>query len=140
LPQAPQLFGSVWVFVSQPFIWTVPLQFANPAAQCAWQTPPAQEGMVLVVLHTTPHPPQLRVSVCVFVEHPVIPPQLAKPGIHMDAVHTPMLQDVPIGHILPHAPQLLLSVWTFASHPSAGLPLQSAKPGLQLRKQFPPLQ
>ena len=41
---------------------------------------------------------------------------------------------------VPHAPQLLTSVRRFTSQPSAGLALQSAKPGAQVCTQSPPAQ
>jgi hypothetical protein len=44
----------------------------------------------------------------------------------------PLLQLCPLVHAWPHAPQLLVSVFVLTSQPSAGLPLQSWKPALQV--------
>jgi hypothetical protein len=52
-------------------------------------------------------------------------------AVHVNVVQTPALQLCPGLQTLPHAPQLLTSLFVLISQPSAGLRLQSWKPGLQ---------
>ena len=63
-PQAPQLSGSVARFVSQPSVWRLPLQSANPDAHVPVQTPFVQVRVAMLFEEqTTPQPPQLLTSV-----------------------------------------------------------------------------
>ena len=59
LPQVPQLFTLLTMFVSQPLA-RVPSQLAKPALQEAMvQMPIVQAGLPLATLQTDPHDPQL---------------------------------------------------------------------------------
>ena len=86
--------------------------------------------------HTCPHAPQLVGSVVVLISQPstALPLQLADPAWHV-STHVWLLQTfVAPGttpQTVPHVPQLS-GENKFASQPSAGLLLQSAKPGLQI--------
>jgi hypothetical protein len=91
-PHPPQLATSVAVLISQPSVCALLLQSAKPDWQLAAQRLAAQEGFVWLLLHTTPHAPQLVASLWTFVVQP-IPAQLAKPGMHALVMHVPPLQD-----------------------------------------------
>lgn len=87
---------------------------------------------------TRPHAPQFVGSFETSVSQPRLPgEQSAKPPSHTTTLHVPARQ-VPVvtfGRLLqtlPQKPQFAESVVVAVSQPSAALPLQSAKPGLQL--------
>jgi hypothetical protein len=142
----PQLFTLFVVLISQPSA-TTPLQFAKPGSQLATAHDPATQAAVpFAALHVLPQAPQLLTLVCVFTSQPSagFPLQSAKPGLQAATTHAPAEQPaVPfaIEQTFPQPPQWLALVCVFTSQPSAGLPLQFAKPALQLATaQLPPLQ
>src|SRR5439155_14713177 len=93
--------------------------------------------MALGRLQATPQPPQLEALPAMSCSQPswTVPSQSAKPGLHEAMVHAPAAQE-PVAwaglHTAPQAPQLVASAAMLVSQPSAALPLQSAKPALQL--------
>ncbi len=96
------------------------------------------------VSQSVPHPPQLLMSVLMFVSHPSSgsPSQLEKPLAQLGA-QVPLEQEVvPLGfvHVLKHDPQLLIDVFVSVSHPLLGCPSQSPAPTEQLGMHTPPLQ
>jgi hypothetical protein len=140
-PQAPQLFGSVWVSVQQPPHATVPAgqlvdeppQPAEPpqrSAQVPWLQPwPAGQ--------TLPQTPQFSESACKSTQRPVFvlllpAPHTAEPAGQLVAqkrvaVHTPPPAHCgvqllaahfwPKPHAFPQAPQLFGSVWVSVQQP-----------------------
>lgn len=83
-------------------------------------------------MHCVPHPPQFE-FVWRLVSQPVAyeRSQSAKPGLHDEIAHMPLLHAaVPFAakHTTPHAPQLFGSELSVASHPLAALPSQSPLP------------
>jgi hypothetical protein len=70
--QPPQFSGSLETGVSQPFVWKLPSQLANPELQLPLQTLLLQIGVELLVLQTMPHPPQLVVDDVVPVSQPSV--------------------------------------------------------------------
>jgi hypothetical protein len=122
----------------------MPLQLANPALHAAMTHTPAEHAAAaLGKTHTLPHAPQLLVLVMVLVSQPsaALLLQSAQPALHDPIPHTPPIHaatPLAIGaHIWPHEPQLLTVVNTLTSQPSAMIPLQSAKPTLQVILQTP---
>src|SRR5262245_28825815 len=82
-----------------------------------------------------PQVPQFFMSPLTLVSQPLasMPSQFLKPGLQEASPHIPTMQPgIPLGteQRLPHMPQLPTSLPTPISHPSAGLPLQSSKPGV----------
>ena len=102
-PQAPQLFGSIWVLMHTP----MPGQLGN-GEQTVNDDPqdglhaPATHGTIAAHLH--PQPLQLFSSVFVSTH---VPPQSV--GFVAGQAHTPVWQIFPPAHWTPQAPQLALS-------------------------------
>jgi hypothetical protein len=110
VPQAPQLFGSVSVFVQTPGRQAVrPVLHVMPHVLFVHVAVPPCAGQTLLQL------PQLLGSVAVFTSQPLLrfPSQLAKPALHMmphvlfEHVAVPFCA----GQTLPQRPQLFGSFW-----------------------------
>jgi hypothetical protein len=131
LPQAPQLFGSLPIEVSQ-FVPGCPGQCANPMLQLPMaHMPLAQAGDPFIVVQVRPHIPQLAGVVCVLVSQPSLGSLLQSPNPFAHAVitHCPAVQvsvALLIEHCFLHAPQLFGSPSMWTSQPVAGLLSQSA--------------
>jgi hypothetical protein len=84
-----------------------------------------------------PQLPQFVALVCRFTSQPFValPSQSAKPVLHTNP-HSPAehiaVAFAGVGQAFPQAPQLASEVAVFTSHPSDAIPLQFAKPVLQL--------
>jgi hypothetical protein len=115
---------------------TFPSQLANGALQAATVHVDAlQPAVPLTTKHCWLHPPQLFGSLLVCVSQPSTArwSQSWKPALHDATVHAPPAQPaVPFASLqtCPQVPQLFVSAPVSVSHPFAGLPSQSAKPGL----------
>src|SRR5438309_1636105 len=101
------------------------------------QLPPLHAPVPFAIAHTAPQLPQLFASLAMVVSQPSfgLPLQSAKPGLHAPIWQLPLVHSGPpfLGeHTWPQPPQLAMSEAVFTSQPSFGLPLQSAKPGLQV--------
>jgi hypothetical protein len=130
MPHPPQSFTSLpRVAVSQPSAG-LPLQSPQPLAHAPTTHAPAEHAFTVTCgsAHAPAQLPQWLTSVCSFTQ---LPEQLVSPAPHV-VVHVPLEHTVPPGHTLPHEPQLPLFARTLISQPFAGLPSQSAKPGLQV--------
>ncbi len=132
MPQAPHAVAVVFVSVSQPSVWRFALQFARPAAQVPLHAldPQVREAMP-VALHTVLQAPQLFGSRVVSTQVALAPlPQVVSDP--QDTWHVPPEQNCPAAQAFPQAPQFALLLVMFTSQPSAAVPLQFAKPALQL--------
>ena len=106
--------------------------------------PVVQPAVPWLVLHTVPQMPQLVVLVFVLVSQPLVRllSQLPQPALQViphvlaPQVAVPL---VPL-HARPHDPQFVGLVVTLVSQPSVKMPLQLAKPGLQVIPQVLALQ
>jgi hypothetical protein len=135
-PHEPQLFGSVFVFASQPLA-----PFMSQSCSGGVQTRPphvplAHDSMPPATVHACPQVPQLLGSAAVWSSQPsaFIMLQSPQPVVHAMA-HVPLAHEaVPfaVPHFFLHAPQLLVSVFVLTSQPLAFVMSQSAKPALQL--------
>jgi hypothetical protein len=140
-PHPPQLVVVVRL-VSHPFA-VFPSQFAKPVLHAAIKQSPFEHCIVAFgAVQTTPQFPQLFTVKFIFVSQPlaVIPSQFLKPEIHDTIEQTPATHaEFAFGseHEFPQVPQFAKLVFRLTSHPSALLPLQLAKPLLQLIEQTP---
>jgi hypothetical protein len=96
--------------------------------------------------HARLQAPQCALLVCVLTSQPLtaLPSQFAKPRLHAPTPQAPAAQ-VCIAtagrlHIIRQAPQFAGSTWVLTSQPSTALPLQLAKPVLQVIPQVPDAQ
>ena len=81
-PQLPQLLALFVVLISQPSVFLLPLQSANPALHVPLHTPPPQVGdAMLAAEHTAPQLPQLLALVLTLISQPLprLLSQSAKP-------------------------------------------------------------
>src|SRR5579883_1008055 len=144
VPQAPQLFASLVILISQPSVCLLLLQSAKPLLQSPLQTPPPHEGVMLLLEHTVPHAPQSLTVVIRLVSHPSIcllllqspQPELQTPP-HTPPAHvgTPMLL---FEQTMPQPPQLLVVVIAVSQPSVCLLLLQSPNPELQVPLHTPP--
>jgi len=100
-----------------------PLQLVSPGLHVTPHWPPVH---VPPGGQATPQPPQWFGSVCVLTQ---VPPQSVCPVGH--PTQLPPTHVWPDPHAFPQVPQFCV-VLRAVSHPSAGLPLQSPKPGLHV--------
>jgi hypothetical protein len=142
LAHTPQLFASVWVFVSQPFeAW--PSQLEKPALHALiTQLPVAQVAVALARLQAVPHEPQL-VSVVRLVSQPLVAllSQLPQPALQVK-LQAPELQAVvpwALVQALPQLPQFCVLVLRLTSQPFDARPSQSAVPAAQVAQPQAPL-
>lgn len=142
VPQAPQLFGSVVVGVSQPLKRLVS-QSAKPALQLGAHALFTQLLLtVLLSAQAVPHPPQLALLERTSVSQPLfgLLSQLLKydwlhAGVHTSA--TQVLTELSDTQAILQPPQLLLSLANTASQPSFALPSQLPNAAPQLGEQAP---
>jgi hypothetical protein len=98
LPQAPQLSGSLAMWVSHPSV-SVVSQFKYPAAQLEIaQAPAVHCGVSCATLQTLPHAPQLIRLVIVSTHVPAPPSTRAHVVSPLGQVQTPFEHVAPIAH------------------------------------------
>jgi hypothetical protein len=141
VPQPPQLFRFVWVFVSHPFERLLS-QLPKPGSQAIEQAPSEQLAVPFALLHALPQLPQFAMLEFVFTSHPLVdtPSQFANPDVQVPSVHVPDGQDsAAFGRlqVAPHAPQFV-SVLSDVSQPFAESPSQSPRPGLHVETPHTP--
>ena len=96
--------------------------------------PAEQLGVPLALLQAEPQVPQLAVSVCRLISHPLagLPSQSAKPALQLywqaprEHPVALMLVGASAAQSVPHPPQFATSVLMLISQPSARPPVQSA--------------
>jgi hypothetical protein len=102
-PHVPQLFGSVAVLISQPFVCLLASQSVVPATHVPLQTPPEHvRDAMLLPEHTMPHPPQLFGSLAMSTLQPficLVPSQFVDPAAHVPLQRP--LEQVRVGMLLP---------------------------------------
>jgi hypothetical protein len=142
-PQAPHAVGVVLRLLSQPLAGFMS-QSAKPALHVPMPHVPIVHAAVPLAgaEHARPHIPQWASVVLVFTSQPLagFMSQSAKPALHEPTAHDPIEHTaVPLAteHARPHAPQFPVLALRSVSQPSSALPLQSAKPGLQVNEQVP---
>jgi hypothetical protein len=146
-PQPPQLFGSLVVFVSQPFVCLFPSQSPQPAAHAPVQIPEVQvREITWFDEQTRPHPPQLSGLLAISISQPFVTlsaSQSPHPASH-EPLQTPAEQ-VRTGtwfdeQIITQAPQLSGSFERLVSHPFACIiPSQLPHPAAHAPVQLPPV-
>src|SRR5207247_1511467 len=146
IPQLPQLFTSVFVFVSQPSVALLALLSAKPVLHVPEQPPAVQvRAAERLREQTRLQPPQLSGAVVVSDSQPLaaLASQLAKPALQTK----PQLPAVQVavafargGQTMPQPPQLLTSVPVFVSQPLVALPSQLANGATQAKPHVPPVQ
>jgi hypothetical protein len=123
----------------------LPSQSPKPREQLERRHVPAEQvARALGKLHTMPQPPQWEALLWMSTSQPLLmsPSQSAVPAtqrvLHTPAEHSGVVPMGPV-QVLPQVPQARSEERRFSSQPSAGLLLQSAKPGLQVKVQRPAL-
>ena len=141
-PHEPQLVVVARLVVSHPFE-VFPSQSAKPGLQLTRvQLPLTHAVVALGAVQILPQAPQLFVLVLISISHPsaLFALQFLKFVLQLTIEQTPPTHAVvAFGsvHAVPHVPQFAKLVFRLTSHPSALLPLQLAKPLLQLIEQTP---
>jgi len=149
VPQAPQLFTSVRMAVSQPSP-EVALQSRRSLGQFTLEVPHIDAAHTALVPmggggQLTPQPPQLVTSPdAVLTSQPSseLVLQSRKPALHAPITHRPPEQleaALADWQRLPHTPQLLASEAVLVSQPLAAAPSQSAKPAAQAESTHAPI-
>lgn len=130
LPQLPQLFGSVAVSTSQPFV-VFPSQFAKFLLHAMEHAEAAQVAVPFALPHAFPQLPQSFTSSVMLVSQPfdVLVSQLAKSfwqllTTHLEASHAS--DPFSMEHLLPHVAQFCVSYATLSSQPFDAFMSQSA--------------
>lgn len=140
VPQVLQLFTSVCVFASQPFLG-FPSQLWNPVEQTGTQAPDTHEVEPLAFVQGELHAPQ-SVVVVMDLSQPLaaLTSQSAKPALQDTREHAPVAHDAVAFARLQGVPQLpqLLFVLRLVSQPSLAVPLQSWNPGLHVLRAHDP--
>jgi hypothetical protein len=140
LPQAPQCEREVRVSTSHPSVAT-PLQLPKPALQLMPQALDWQVALAFARLgHTVPHAPQFAVSALVSTQLIEEPAVQTRSGAVQVSWQLPATHRYPEGQLLPQAPQCAVELRVSTSQPSVALPLQSAKPVVQVKPQTLALQ
>jgi len=134
LPHVPQFVALELESVSQP-LTALPSQLPKPPPHTGTQLPFEQLVEPCAFVHLMPQPPQLSMSVVTLTSQPlpVLPSQLAKPGLQPSTQPPATQLTEPPGFVqwFPHEPQLLMSLFVLVSQPLVLLPSQSAAPELQ---------
>ena len=144
-PQKPQWFSVVASGTSQPSAG-FPLQSPKPESQVKPQLPATHVVVELARFgQAFGHEPQCRTSVLRLTSQPstALPLQSAKPALQVNPQVEPVQVRVEFGRLaqrFPQKPQSSRLPTTLTSQPSAGFPLQSSQPALQVKPQLEPVQ
>jgi hypothetical protein len=147
LPQLPQFFASVFVFVSQPFVSLLPSQSAYPALQVPLHVAlPHVRVAMFVDEQESPHAPQLFTSVCGSDSQPstcLLLLQSQNPASHAPLHVAPWHCTCATWfdeHTMPQPPQFAGSVADDTSQPFVSLlASQFAKPAAHAPVHTPPV-
>jgi hypothetical protein len=108
LPQLPQFFSSILVFVQLPRPASTSPHIPNPPGQ-----PHIEFMQISPAPHVFPHPPQFAGLLVMFVQTGGMPHKV----VFIGHVQTPALHTVPPVQAIPHPPQLFESVFVSTQAP-----------------------